>query len=499
MSQNEATKSSNAAEPPATFATVRGHMARGSLWMVGMRFAIRGLGVISTLILVRLLTPDDFGVMAMATLVTGIFGLFDVSAQRLALIRIPDVTRAHYDTAWTIQVGMGLALAVAVLAAAPVAAALLDEPRCADVLRLLSLAMLIGGFENIATANFLKNFDFRRDFRLEVSKKLVSFVVTLALALIWRDYWALAFGILAGRLGAVALSYLALPYLPRFRVSRWRELWSFAFWSQIGATTWMVNMRLDQFVVSSFAPAPTVGVYAVANEVAVTPTFETTLPLGRALFPSYARLRHEPVELRKAFLAALSVIAAASASLSVGLAAVADDFAAVVLGPRWTHAADLIAWLALAGGLFALGNAPLGILQASGRARLYAMQNWGRIAILAPCLAATALATADAEAVAAARTVALLAFAPLAFAPLSGILGVRARQILGAVWRPLGAAGLMAAAVDVLQAAIEPGALRLAASVALGAMVFLASLLMLWGMAGRPGGVERLLLSLLRR
>src|SRR5262249_23613603 len=97
-------------------------LVRGSSWMVGMRLGIRGIGLISTMILARLLTPADFGIIAMAMLVIGFVEVFSETGQQAAIIRLACPERAHYDSAFTMAVMINGALTVVIFLIAPFAA-----------------------------------------------------------------------------------------------------------------------------------------------------------------------------------------------------------------------------------------------------------------------------------------------------------------------------------------------------------------------------------------
>src|SRR5688572_22387334 len=107
----------------------RGALARGTAWMVGFRLLDRSVGLISMLILARVLTPADFGLVAMATALIAFVELFGAFGLELALIQRPDATRAHFDTAWTMNVLIGAMVALLLFALARPLAWFYDEPR----------------------------------------------------------------------------------------------------------------------------------------------------------------------------------------------------------------------------------------------------------------------------------------------------------------------------------------------------------------------------------
>jgi O-antigen/teichoic acid export membrane protein len=175
----------------------------GTAWVAAARWGIRGLGVVSTMVLARLLVPDDFGLVALATMVAGMIAIFAEVGMLLHLIREPDPDRTHFDTVWTLRLMLGGSLAAVIFVVAPFAADWFNDPRLETVLRWLALPSLMQGLQNPGVVWFRKNLDFRRDFLFLLSQKVVSFAVALSAAALLRDYRALVAGIVAG--GAAGL------------------------------------------------------------------------------------------------------------------------------------------------------------------------------------------------------------------------------------------------------------------------------------------------------
>jgi O-antigen/teichoic acid export membrane protein len=146
--------------PPADVRADGRTMAIGSGWMVAMRWALRGIGFVSTMILARLLAPQDFGLVAKAMLVIGMLEIMADTGQRLAVVRHKQPTRAHYDTAWTIGIIVNGTLAAAMFAAAPLAQLVFHEAAAVPLVRILALRTLLNGMENIGTVDFRRNMQF---------------------------------------------------------------------------------------------------------------------------------------------------------------------------------------------------------------------------------------------------------------------------------------------------------------------------------------------------
>ena len=178
-------------------------MAKGAAWMVSMRLAIRFIGMISTIILARLLVPADFGLVAMATMIYGFIETMSQFGFDVVLIQKQDADREYYDTAWTLSIIRGLVTALILFAGAGFAADFFGDQRLVHIIYVLCFVASISNFANIGIVDFRKDMHFGKDFQYLVGVKLCSFIVTLVLAFTLRTYWALVIGIASS---TVALS-----------------------------------------------------------------------------------------------------------------------------------------------------------------------------------------------------------------------------------------------------------------------------------------------------
>jgi lipopolysaccharide exporter len=163
-------------------------LTRGSIWMIVARWATRLIGLVSTVILARLLAPSDFGVIAMALIAAGLLETISYAGVDLALMREGNNSRDHYNTAWTIQIIQAAFIAALLIGIAPLAAAYFSEPRAIAIIQLLALKSLIDGTQNIGIVAFRKEFDFAKEFRFMVYTKLLNFVIVVGLAFALRNY-----------------------------------------------------------------------------------------------------------------------------------------------------------------------------------------------------------------------------------------------------------------------------------------------------------------------
>jgi lipopolysaccharide exporter len=462
----------------------------GSIWMIGLRWSMRLLGFVSTVILARLLTPDDFGLIAMGILASGFVTALTEAGSYMALIRHPDPQRVHYDTAWTFNVILGLGAATAIAALAPLAPLYFDDQRLVPVLLVIALATAIGGFDNIGTMEFRREFRFGRDFWVQFWPKLIGFLVTVALAFAWRSYWALILGILARTVAEVALSYLMHPYRPRFSLAARGEMLNFSVWTSIGSLGGFLEQRLDQFVLGGLVTPARLGLYYLAANVAEMATRELVAPLNPVVYSAYSRIHGDAPRLRNAVVKTGGAAALLGFGASLGLFALAEPFVLAVYGAQWARATPLLEILALSalGACLRVVMAPL--LVAQGRQRATALVSWGQVAVSA-ALMPLGYHYADMLGVAVSRSVidvgVALLLTAMALLPHPGLLPALGRVCA----RFLLAALAMLVAIRLSEAAwpLDPVA-ALAVNVPLGATVYGTAVLLLWRVAGRPEGAE---------
>ncbi len=472
--------------------------------MVLFKLLERGLGLISTLILARMLVPRDFGIVAMANSVVALLEIFTAFSMDTVLIQRQDATTDHFNTAWTLNVLAGCAIGTVVTLLALPASHFYYEPRLLPVMCVLAVSAVVGGCENIGVVLFRKELRFDREFRYLLTKKLLMFAVTVPLALWLRSYWALVLGTFIGRVGAVTYSYIIQPFRPRFSLHAAKEMLHFSKWLMIQDALMFLKDRSASFFIGRFAGPAALGTFSVSAEIANMPGTELIAPINRALLPAYARLAADPAALRREFLNSMSGIALLGVPAVAGVALAAPFIVLLVLGPRWAAAQPLLEILAFFGISQVLQSNAYAALIALGKPGLFAKLNGLQVALLLLFLLILT-PRAGATGAAWAYVIAALGALPVNLFSLARSLGLRIRDYAIATWRPVVSAALMYGAGRAWGPVLPPGArtslqalLPFLACVAFGAATYIAAAALLWLAAGRPEGAETWLLRQLR-
>ena len=478
------------------------HIATGALWMVLAKLLEKSLGLISSLFLVRLLDPADFGIVAMAMSLIALLELFSAFGLDSVLIQQRAATAVHFHTAWTLNVLAACVVGALLVALAVPASAFYNEPRLVPVICIFALASAVQGFENIGVVMFRKDLQFDREFRYLLAKKMMGFLVTVPLAFWLRDFWALVYGMLVSRFAIVAWSFAVHPFRPRFALAHAGQLMHFSKWLVVQNALAFLRERAASFVIGRYSGPTALGVFTISAEIASLPGTELVAPINRGILPAYSRLAGDPAALGREFLSVMSGIALLAVPAVAGVALAAPFIVPAMLGPKWAPAIPLLEILAFAGITHVLQSNSYAAFIALGRPGTYAKIQMFHVGVLLVMLAVL-VPQYGAHGAAWAYLVAALAALPVNFHFIVRALGLAPASLGPPLWRPLAGAALMygagklwGPAAPAAFASSAEAILPLLACIALGAAVYVAADLLLWLASGRPAGAETWLLRL---
>lgn len=477
-------------------------MAKGAVWMVGVKLADRSIGLVSTLLLARLLVPEDFGLVALATSIIAILGIWSEFGFDLALIHDQSATRSHYDTAWTLTVIRGAIVAAGIGLSAEYLTAFFDEPRLKPVLYALSAITLIEGLQSVRIVDFRKNLELHREFRFLMSARVVQFVVTVSLAFLWQDYWALVCGILTSRSVKLILSYVMAPYRPRLTVAKFGDLFRFSKWIVFNSVFSFVSMRLDAFVLGRVSGVAPLGLYNMAYEISNMATTELVWPISRAVFPGFAKVAHARQELVKFYNQSLSLIVLIALPATVGIALSAPYLVPLALGENWLGTIPLMQILAMYGCIRVVQASTTSLYYAVSRPELATALSGLNLLVLAPAMY---LLVSRYGATGAAWAVVVGSIPPFLLTIYfnSRLLSI---SVLGSgrhVIRPILAAGVMFAVLQGLAHEMPPAtdyailSLQVLAFVGAGVIAYIGGIVFFWRVAKIGTGSEQVVWDLL--
>jgi len=473
---------------------VKRGMARGAAWTVFTNWGDRLLGVVSLSVLARLLVPQDFGLVGMAFTAIAAVDALSAFGFDWALVRHPHMRIAHLNTAWTLRLLTAIIVFAALLLISHPVALYFREPRLQVVLIVLAGGKLISGFENIGMVYFRRNFQFEKEFLLQFSTRLANLVVSIPLAFVLRSYWALVGGILATRITGVIVTYILHPYRPTFSLSERKDLFGFSMWLQANSALQMLKDRSTDVILGRTAGANGIAIFAMAHEIANLATTELAAPINRAVFSGYSKFSSNLANLRETYMSVAGIIWLIALPVAAGIACTAPQIVILFLGSKWTEAIPILQILAI-GGLASVMTANTQfVFMTIGKPAINTLNSLVTALLLVPSAIILSMKMGVVGA-AYAFTGTVCTVLPIIFFRMHQLIGLRFRELLKRVWRPVLATVTMIIAVHWLQPPhlakdFEGNLMALLKLSGTGAATYSGFLAVFWILSGRPAGAE---------
>jgi PST family polysaccharide transporter len=473
--------------------------AMGGILMIGVRLLTRCIDLAAMLVLARLLVPTDFGLVAIAvSAVVIIESALDLPLNQ-ALLRLTVVTRAHYDTAFTLAVlRVAVLTSILLLGAAPFAR-FYGDPRLFWLVCVLAIGAGARGLTSPCLTEFQRNMSFWRDFVIQLVGKGLGFMVGVATALATDSYWSIAVGSLVSPLAAVAGSYWFAPYRPRFSLQEIPAFSGFVGWMSAGQMISALTWQSERLLLGKLQDKAALGLFSTASDISLMPLSALFGPTIQPLLAAFSLVRHDHARLSRSYQRVSGAIMSLGLPLLVGENLLAEPAIRLVLGEAWLGAVPLLQWLSLSlvPGLFGLASIPL--VMALGETKIFLKRNTLEISIKLPILVVGSIEYGFAG-IAVARAVSEGAAALYCLLAVRRLTGISVGAQLLAPWRSFVATLVMAPAVIVSVRWLDPaqgasagalqGTVNLFLMIGVGAGTYGAALLVLWLLSGRPKGVE---------
>jgi O-antigen/teichoic acid export membrane protein len=399
----------------------------------------------STAVLARLLVPEDFGLLAMVAVFTGLVPLFQDLGLSTATVQRARITHEQVSNLFWIQVGAGLVLAGITAALAPVVGAFYGEPRLVAITIAVGGTIAIGSLRAQHTALLRRQMRFATVASIDIASLAFGVLTAIVLAARGAGAWALVALAACQAAAAVVLTIAATgwwPGRPRRGVGTTEMV---RFGGRVTAAS-LCNYTVrnaDNLLVGRFVGAGALGVYSKAYSLLMLPLHQVAGPIGAVALPALSRLQNEPERFASYYLRAVHTIAYASMPLAVVLGVCAEDVVAVLLGPRWHEAAAVFRVFALFAWVQPLVSASGWVMLARDRADR--MLRWSALQVVVLVTAYAIGLRGGAFGVAVASTVASLVM----FVPTLAFAFHGSRVSLVSVFRAAGRPALVAAAVGV--------------------------------------------------
>jgi PST family polysaccharide transporter len=320
-------------------------------------------------VLARLLTPKDFGVVGVAAVVIGFAQVFWDAGLGKALVQTKISQKEAANVVFWTNLGLALVIYSCIAVSAGWIAAFFHSPASEPVLRVLGLQIIILSLASVQQALLVKDLDFRQIFWAKLFLALTPAFFSIPLAFFGYGVWALVAGTLVGSFMNLTVLWIRSPWRPAldYNLAVARRLSAFCVWVVLeGLGIWFIVWG-DQFLVGKFLTVNDLGTYRVATYIAQLVLALFLGPLVPVLYPTFSHLQDDPAKLKEVFDKANRVIIAIALPISAGLLLTGSSVAAVVFGEKWVGLGAVLGLLGLTLGLASVVSINAEVYRAIGR------------------------------------------------------------------------------------------------------------------------------------
>jgi PST family polysaccharide transporter len=324
--------------------------ARATAFTAGAQAASLVLRMAATVVLARLLTPEDYGLFGMVTVLVSFISLFNDFGLSMATIQKEDVTHAEASTLFWVNVGVSSALALVLIALSPVVVWFYHEPRLLWLNVVLALSLLPGGLRVQHGAILRRQMRFGVIALVDLTALVVGIAAGIILAWLRRDYWGLVAMHWGTSVAACIGTWLVCGWIPSLpgRLAAVRSQLHFGTRFTGSQILVFLSKNLDNVMVGKFAGVIQLGLYDRAFRLMLQPMQQIMMPISNVATPTLSRLQSDPARLRKYFCAALSAICYLAMPLTMSLVVLSEEVTLLLLGPNWQEVSRIFRILALA-------------------------------------------------------------------------------------------------------------------------------------------------------
>lgn len=342
---------------------------RGTLWSYLSFFSGKLLNFISTLILARLLVPEQFGLVAYCTLAIQYLDILNTAGLDSALIARKDKLEKAANAVFIISILLGLSSFLIAWFSAPSVANFFHEPQVKDLFRVLSLSLPISSLSLVPGALLRRNLDFRSRVISDIGRTLGKGLTSVILALAGWGPWSLVAGQLMGELVGGVIAWVFAGWRPSRAFDRLvtREVTIFGIHIILVNLAGAFRANVDYILVGRILGAEPLGIYTMAYRVPELVIGSINIVVSSVTFPMLARAQHEPDSLRSVYYGYIRYIALFAYLVAFGLALVSRQFVETFMSAKWSAMVLPMSLVAVAFAIKAVAFVPGVLYKAVGR------------------------------------------------------------------------------------------------------------------------------------
>lgn len=357
----------------------------GISWMSGFRVVSRIIATGRGVLLARILTPAQFGIFGIASIILSFLEILTETGINIFLIQEKNSIDKYVSSAWLISILRGIIICLGVNIVAPFIVDFFNMEDLYRFLFLISLVPLIRGFINPAIVKYQKELEFKKEFWLRIAIYVFDSAISIALALILADAISFVWGLIAGAIFEVILSFILFKPWPllKFEFNFLKLIINRGKWVTAYGVFNYIAREGDSIVVAKLLGATPVGIYKMGYSLSTLPISEISDVVNKVIFPVYSKISTEKERLLKAFTKTLLAVSVPIVILSLIIFFLPRIFFEILLTPKWGDVVIILKILVVYGMLRGISGLSSSLFLALGKQNFVAGMTFTRFFILA--------------------------------------------------------------------------------------------------------------------
>lgn len=347
-------------------------VVKGVSWSFFDQITRQILSVGITAVLARILSPSDYGLVALAAIFTGFLSLFGDLSMGAALIQKKDIEDREISTSFWICIATGVALAAILCAIAPFAADYYEQPILTYLIVISALNFLITPICSTHKTLLTKKLQFNRMGQINILMASFSAITSLALAVSGFGVWSLVWGELVANLLIIPIVWHFEKWRPKFIFDRscFKYLFTFSSYILSSNVLYYIARNFDNIIIGKYLGAGVLGIYSMAYKLMMKPLQQISWSVTLVLFPAFSAIQDDIARIRDAYLKVVQGISLVTFPMMLGLMIVSREFILVMVGSKWEGVIEPLQVLCLVGAMQSVGTTFGSIFISLGRADL---------------------------------------------------------------------------------------------------------------------------------
>lgn len=323
---------------------------KGISWLSGVRFATRLLSFVRTLVVARVLSPYQFGLFGIATLVLVFVEIMTETGVNIFLVQNKKTLEDYIDTSWIVSIFRGILIALLIVISAPFVSNFFKAP-ATSLLFIIAIVPFLRGFINPSVVKFQKDLRFSLEFVYRTGSFFVEVFASIVLILVTKSVEGMIWGMVIGALFEAVFSFILISPRPRlaFNPMLFKEVVGFGKWITASTILNYFYQHGDDMAVGRILGAGSLGIYDMAYRISLIPLSDVADVMFRVTFPVYVKISDDLNRLRRAFLKSLAFVTLIVLPVGIVLFLFPKELISIVLGSKWIGAANVLKILAIFG------------------------------------------------------------------------------------------------------------------------------------------------------